>query len=76
MLENSTTMNKEFYYLGDNEELDLAFKILDWYQAVAVLYDIHGLINTDQAQFYFERHLAENEIVNSPLYKLMREEEE
>lgn len=64
-----------FFSPGENIELDEALKKLEWSEIASILFDIHGLITTFQATYYFERYLAENEIINSPLYKALREEE-
>lgn len=58
---------------GENPELDEALRTKDWHEIASVLYDIQELITVEQATYYFERYLAENEIINSPLYKAMRE---
>lgn len=66
---------KDFLAPGDNKELDEFMRTApDFCEVAGILYELNGLITTEQATYYFERYLAENEIINSPLYKAMREE--
>lgn len=69
-------MNKKIYQIGENEELDRILRKSETFsEASGKLFDIIGVLDYSTAIFYLERFYDENEIVNSPLYKLMREDE-